>query len=55
MARETTPPIDTLIEQLHATDWMVYCDAALLPGQSRNPSAVKDLFQRTNYRNRSGM
>jgi hypothetical protein len=43
MANETTQPIESIIEQLHSTDWTMRCDAARLLGQSRNPSAVKAL------------
>lgn len=44
MAKETPPPIETLIEQLHGTDWTLRCDAARLLGQSRDPRAVDALL-----------
>ena len=37
-------PVETLIEQLHGTDWTLRCDAARLLGQSRDPRAVEPLL-----------
>src|SRR5512133_1779177 len=37
-------PIETLIQQLHGTDWTARCDAARLLGQSRDPRAVDALL-----------
>lgn len=37
-------PVETLIQQLHSTDWMARCDAARLFGQSRDPRAVDALL-----------
>lgn len=37
-------PVETLIEQLHGTDWTARCDAARLLGQSRDPRAVDALL-----------
>lgn len=37
-------PVETLIEQLHSSDWMARCDAARLLGQSRDPRAVDALL-----------
>ena len=37
-------PVDTLIQQLHGTDWMARCDAARLLGQSGDPRAVDALL-----------
>ncbi len=44
MSREPLPPIETLIEQLHGTDWTARCDAARLLGQSGDPRAVDALL-----------
>jgi HEAT repeat protein len=44
MPRQPIPPIETLIEQLHGTDWTARCDAARLLGQSRDPRAVDALL-----------
>ena len=37
-------PIETLISDLHGTDWQKRCDAARLLGQSRDPRAVEALL-----------
>jgi HEAT repeat protein len=37
-------PVETLIQQLHSTDWMARCDAARLLGQSKDPRAVDALL-----------
>ena len=37
-------PVETLLEQLHSTDWTTRCDAARLLGQSRDPRAVDALL-----------
>ncbi|HSL47180.1 MAG TPA: HEAT repeat domain-containing protein [Anaerolineales bacterium] len=37
-------PVETLIEQLHSSDWTARCDAARLLGQSRDPRAVDALL-----------
>lgn len=37
-------PVETLIQQLHTTDWTTRCDAARLLGQSRDPRAVDALL-----------
>jgi HEAT repeat protein len=37
-------PVDTLIRQLHGTDWTARCDAARLLGQSGDPRAVEALL-----------
>src|SRR5918996_2303328 len=37
-------PVETLIQQLHGTDWITRCDAARLLGQSRDPRAVDALL-----------
>ncbi len=44
MPTQPVPPIETLIEQLHGTDWTARCDAARLLGQSRDPRAVDALL-----------
>jgi HEAT repeat protein len=44
MPKVILPPIETLIEQLHGTDWTARCDAARLLGQSRDPGAVDALL-----------
>lgn len=44
MPRETIPPIEILIEQLHGDDWTARCDAARLLGQSRDPGAFEALL-----------
>jgi HEAT repeat protein len=41
---KTTIPIETLISDLHGTDWQKRCDAARLLGQSRDPRAVDALL-----------
>lgn len=37
-------PIESLMQQLHGTDWTARCDAARLLGQSRDPRAVDVLL-----------
>ncbi|MDQ2691345.1 MAG: HEAT repeat domain-containing protein [Chloroflexota bacterium] len=37
-------PVETLIQQLHSSDWTARCDAARLLGQSRDPRAVEALL-----------
>ncbi len=37
-------PVDTLIQQLHGSDWTARCDAARLLGQSGDPQAVDALL-----------
>lgn len=37
-------PVDTLIQQLHGSDWTARCDAARLLGQSGDPRAVDALL-----------
>lgn len=37
-------PVETLIQQLHSTDWIARCDAARLLGQSKDPRAVDALL-----------
>src|SRR5688572_22290520 len=37
-------PLETLIQQLHNSDWTARCDAARLLGQSRDPRAVDALL-----------
>jgi HEAT repeat protein len=37
-------PVETLISDLHGTDWQKRCDAARLLGQSRDPRAVDALL-----------
>ena len=41
---KTNIPIETLIANLHGTDWQKRCDAARLLGQSRDPRAVDALL-----------
>jgi HEAT repeat protein len=41
---KTDIPVETLIEQLHGSDWTARCDAARLLGQSRDPRAVDALL-----------
>ena len=41
---KTDIPVETLIEQLHGSDWTARCDAARLLGQSRDPRALDALL-----------
>ena len=44
MPKDTLPPSEILIEQLHGTDWTARCNAARLLGQSRDPRTVDALL-----------
>ena len=50
MSKETVPPLEILIEQLHGSDWTARCDAARLLGQSGDPRAVDALLPDLNDR-----